>query len=178
MSIDLKKLAKIDLSSLAELITDPASKGYFLLPEGQEHYKLLAYLSTKFDGVKIADIGTYHGCSALALSYNPKNTVVSYDISDMVKLNAVPQNVTFKLVGTPDSEVLESDLIMLDTTHDGTHENQVIDFLIQNNWKGVLILDDIHHFPEQNKLWESITMEKEDLTSIGHWSGTGIIYFK
>jgi hypothetical protein len=181
MKIDKRKLAAIDLSGMAEAITDPASKAYFLMPEGEEHYKLLAYLSTCFDNILISDIGTYHGCSVLALSYNQANRVISFDVSRMSKLVNVPKNIELQIIAEDEfvsPDILSCGLIMLDTTHDGTHENQVIEYLIANNWKGVLILDDIHHFPEQNKLWESITQEKEDLTTAGHWSGTGIIYFK
>lgn len=179
MKINKKELANIDLSELAQLITDEEAKGFFLLPEGQEHYKLLAYLSKKFDNIIISDIGTYKGCSALALSINKKNTIESYDVSDMVTVSVDPENIKFFLTEKIVCEqVLKSSLICLDTIHDGIHERAVIDFLIENNWEGLLILDDIHHFPEQNKLWNEITLRKEDLTEIGHWAGTGLIYFE
>ena len=42
---------------------------------GKEHYKLLSYFSTLFNNSNILDIGTYSGCSALALSYNSTNTI-------------------------------------------------------------------------------------------------------
>ena len=61
MKINKKELAKIDLSGLAELIIDDEAKGFFILPEGKEHYKLLAWLSTQFENITIADIGTYKG---------------------------------------------------------------------------------------------------------------------
>lgn len=179
MKINKKELAKIDLSSLAELITNEEAKSFFILPEGKEHYKLLAYLAMQFDNIIISDIGTYKGCSALALSVNPYNLVESYDVSDMVTLSKEPENVKFFLTDkVVCDQVLKSELICLDTIHDGIHERAVIDFLIENNWKGLLVLDDIHFFPEQNKLWNEITLRKEDLTKIGHWAGTGLIYFE
>ncbi|MES2829679.1 MAG: hypothetical protein V4687_16070 [Bacteroidota bacterium] len=179
MKINKKELAKIDLSYLADLITDDEARGFFILPEGREHYKLLAYLANQFDNIIISDIGSYKGCSALALSVNETNLVESYDVSDMVAMPLEPTNIQFFITDkVVCNQVLKSSLICLDTIHDGIHERAVIDFLIENNWKGLLILDDIHHFPEQNKLWNEITLRKEDLTSIGHWAGSGLIYFE
>ena len=66
-------------------------KNYFLEAPGKEHYRLLSYISTLYNGVTILDIGTYKGCSALALSFNPSNKVVSFDrgfrVSGFVLLN-------------------------------------------------------------------------------------------
>ena len=170
-------IEKIDLSKLAGKITCGEARGFFT---GQkEHYKLLAYISELYNGVEISDIGTYKGCSALALSYNQNNAVFSYDVSDMVKIYNPPYNIEFRVIKEEyHKDILKSKIICLDTIHDGIHEKKVIDFLTKSKWKGLLILDDIHHFPEQNKLWESITLKKEDLTEIGHWSGTGLIYFE
>ncbi len=177
--MNLAEINKINLSLLSVKIIDAEARGFFILEPGQEHYKLLAYLSTLQDGIEISDIGTYKGCSALVLSYNDKNRVFSYDISDMVKIFNQPDNIEFRIIqDSYHKDILKSKLICLDTIHDGIHEKEVIDFLIKNNWKGILILDDIHHFPEQNKLWNSIKLRKEDITHLGHWSGTGIIYFE
>lgn len=173
MKIDL---SGINLQPLAHHLTDAEARGFFLAD--REHYKLLAYLSTKVKG-PISDIGTYKGASALALSYGG-NPVYTFDVSDMVALNPVPGNVNVVRYG-PDTMFkgwLKSELICLDTIHDGIHERKVIDYLVTNKWKGLLVLDDIHAFPEQNKLWNEIKMRKVDLTDIGHWSGSGLIYFK
>ena len=40
---------------------------------GRQHYNLLAYISTLYNGIDIFDIGTHRGSSALALSYNHNN---------------------------------------------------------------------------------------------------------
>lgn len=174
-----KEINKIDLSLLSAKVIDGEARGFFVLEAGKEHYKLLAYLASQQDGIEISDIGTYKGCSALALSYNPKNKVYSYDVSDMVKIFNPPANIEFRLITESyHKDILNSKIICLDTIHDGIHEKEVIDFLIANDWKGTLILDDIHHFPKQNELWESITLRKEDITKLGHWSGTGIIHFE
>lgn len=176
--VDIDKISAIDLTGLSAFITDDEARGFFLLQEGREHYKLLSYLSTLQDGIIISDIGTYKGCSALALAYNPNNHVFSYDISDQRKLNVYPDNIDFIVYNKAFSRnILQSKIIVLDIMHDGIEEKIIIDFLKDNNWKGTLIMDDIHHFPDLNKLWNNLTLDKEDVTNIGHWSGTGIINF-
>lgn len=168
----------VDLSYLAHHLTDDEARGFFLLDAGVEHYKLLGFLANATEGA-ICDIGTYKGASALALSHGG-NQVYTFDVSDMVALNPKPGNINIIRYhkDTLFSGWLKSSLIMLDTIHDGIHERKVIEYLIENNWKGVLVLDDIHAFPEQNKLWNDITLRKEDVSHIGHHSGTGIIYFE
>lgn len=183
MNINREEIAAIDLTELSKFITDKEARDFFLAETG-EHYKLLAWLSMQFGSqADIADIGTFKGCSALALSYDPMGWVHSFDISNNRMLNDYPPIIDFNLEGIePEMEdpfmILNNDLIFLDTVHDGIHERKVIDFLIEHEWKGVLVLDDIHHFPEQNKLWNDITLRKEDVTDIGHWAGSGIIYFE
>lgn len=174
----LEDIQSIDLNPLAHHINDAEARGFFTLDAGKEHYKLLAYLSTKVNGI-ISDIGTYKGASALALSYGG-NPVYTFDVANMHKLVDKPSNINI-IHYSPETMFegwLKSELIMLDTIHDGIHERKVIEYLIANKWKGILVLDDIHHFPEQNKLWNEITLSKKDITDLGHWSGTGIIYFK
>lgn len=169
----------IDLKDLSYFISDPEAKRYFLLESGQEHYKLLAYLSLRWNNIKISDIGTYKGASAIALSINPTNQVKSYDVQNVRMLTAIPDNVEFILYNKPFSaDILESKIIFLDTMHDGIQEQLVIEFLQFHKWKGLLVMDDIHHFPALKSLWDSIHLPKEDLTHLGHWSGTGIVYFE
>ena len=51
---------------------------------GQQHYKLLAYLSTFFNETYIIDIGTHKGASSTALSYNKSNTIYTFDIENRI----------------------------------------------------------------------------------------------
>lgn len=175
----ISKIKSMNLLELSCYITDKDAKGYFLEEPGVEHYKLLAYLSTLFSGVIISDIGTFRGASALALSYNKQNKVVSYDIKNKRRLNGKPENVEFVVYREGFSkDIFYSALIFLDTLHDGVLEREIVSFLKQHKWRGILILDDIHKFPPLNELWNEIDAPKEDITSIGHHSGTGIVYFK
>ena len=76
----------------------------------------------------------------------------------------------------PYTTLFRSDVIMLDTYHDGEFEKEFYDF-IKPDFKGVLVLDDIHLNKPMQSFWRSITEPKEDLTKIGHYSGTGVVYF-
>lgn len=179
---NLNDLHKIDLTELSKLIPDAQAKHYFLEIIGQEHYKLLAYISTLYENETILDIGTYKGCSALALSYNKNNKVISFDLTDdplCVKytenISYIVDDVTSK---TYKDTIINSPFIMLDTNHDGSFENYFHKYLESINWKGTLLLDDILLNNQMKDYWNSIKQEKINITSLGHWSGTGLVYFE
>ena len=72
----------MNLESIGEYSNWVSQLGTNWFYEDNEHYKLLAYLSMFFENETIVDIGTYMGLSALAMSYNHKNVVITYDIVD------------------------------------------------------------------------------------------------
>jgi hypothetical protein len=104
---------------------------------GVEHYKLLAWLSTQFNNVNIFDIGTHKGASSSALSYNPSNKVLSFDIC-LSKLSRRKKNCEYYEQNLWDVEViklwkdriLESPLIFLDIDpHEGIMEYELYSWL-------------------------------------------------
>ena len=145
----------------------------------KEHYKLLSTVSKEYNNVRLYDIGTYQGLSALALSSNNTNLVISYDIQNYVEIER-PENVELRLGNFyNDKELLNSPLIMFDIApHNGSDERKFVDYLVQNNYKGTVIFDDIYLGDDMKSFWNSITQEKQDYTSVGHWSGTGVVHFK
>jgi hypothetical protein len=149
-----------------------------------EHYNLLSYISTLCSGQTIFDIGTYKGHSALAMSYNPDVKVVSYDIVDAKEtLNGSPANVEWKLGDfRQDPNILTSPFILIDTDpHDGVQEAEFHKFFLDNNYKGCVMWDDIGPiFPLMQAWWNSIndsSVLKLDVSSIGHYTGTGILIY-
>jgi len=160
---------------------------------GKEHYKLLAYLSFQFSNEIIFDIGTHVGSSALALSQNPKNKIFTFDIFDKLSKEEKKSlwrndNVFFfeddlfdlSIFSQWKETILKSKIILLDIDpHEGTREYKFYTWLKRNNYKGILILDDIYYFKEmRDNLWYKIpSCEKMDATELGHWSGTGIVTF-
>jgi len=177
------KLNKINLNSSANYIIEEEFKTYYLDKPGKEHYKLLAYLSTQYNNKILLDIGTYKGCSALAMAHNDKNLVKSFDIrSGLRGITNQPDNVEFiddNVLDLKYSDLVKSSpLILLDTDHDGSFEREFYSYLKSINWKGTLVLDDINFNDAMRDFWNSITEEKYDITHIGHHSGTGLVIFK
>ena len=70
-----------------------------------------------------------------------------------------------------------ADLIFCDAPKDGKFEYKFLNYLSQypfNERSRYLVLDDIR-FLNMAPLWRQIDSPKLDLTSFGHWSGTGIV---
>ena len=152
---------------------------YFHFSPGREHYRLLMHISTLFDGETLFDVGTNRCMSAMALSHNPSNRIKSYDIVQVLAENPKISNVEFLLGdSTEDERIKSTRLIFLDVDHDGLYEDKFYAFLKSIEWKGILILDDIHLNEPMKNFWNGISEEKYDLTQIGHWSGTGLVVFK
>lgn len=175
--LDLKN---IDLSSNAHLINQQEFRNYYLGAPGQEHYKLLAHYSMQFNDSVLLDIGTYKGCSALALSYNPKNQVKSFDIRPGLRnISNHPANIEFIVDNILNKEyeslIISSKLILLDTDHLGDFEREFYTHLKSIKYKGLLLLDDIKLNSPMISFWESITDQKYDISNIGHHSGTGLV---
>jgi predicted O-methyltransferase YrrM len=167
---------------------------YLASPSG-EHYKLLAAIAAKFVRGRFYDVGTYLGHSALALATRSGelgNQVVSFDIQDCfdARNGAPPGASAIKSHGGIElrhkdaiEDVAEiaanADFVLLDVTpHDGKFERVFITELIRLDYKGLMLLDDIHLNPEMTALWQWVPAERKiDLTDLGHWSGTGLVAF-
>ena len=164
-------------------------KNYYDLKSGVQEYRLYSYLSTFFNNTTILDIGTLNGRSAIALSHNDTNKVISYDIINNIKTNNhkiySKINITFNIKNILNdlTEELIKDvkIIMIDIDHYEIIEKQIISKLNKLNFSGIIILDDITNHPDpyvnecMNKLWDNLEYTKYDVTKSGHFSGTGII---
>jgi len=155
------------------------SPSYFHLNSGQEHYRLLMYISNLFSKETLFDIGTYRCMSAAALSHNFKNKIISYDIIQNLPNNPILPNVKYVFGNcTKDDTLLKSPFMFFDVAHDGTFEEIFYAHLKNIKYKGIVMCDDINLNEPMKTWWNNITEEKYDLTNRGHWSGTGLIYFE
>jgi hypothetical protein len=173
-------LDRIDLQPLARHVANAEHLRYFLDRRCMEHYRLIAHLSTCFNGAWIFDVGTNKGYSALALAFNPANRVISYDIVECKELCHPEQlsRIEYRIGDVlKDPRLLKAPLIMLDTNHDGVFEREFYAFLKENRYQGLLFLDDIHLNSAMIRFWDGIAEVKEDLTDLGHYSGSGIVAF-
>ena len=171
------------------------------------YYAILSHLSTYFNNSVIVDLGTHRGESAAALSYNKSNKIYTYDIAHrgeaVVRFKKEEfQNIKYilgnciednwfgmaMLEGDPpksDKEIfLSSELIFMDVDpHDGIQEDKVLNFLISNNWKGIMVCDDIvtgREFEKENShpgmrdWWNAINLPKYNISKNYYASGTGM----
>jgi hypothetical protein len=181
--------AGLQTIDLEKLRPDVGSSEWLYSRPGVEHYQLLAYLSTLFEGRTLFDLGTHHGDSALALSYNETNIVLSFDVVDHVPAHRRKRsNVDYYQIDLFDpatrerwkEALLGSALIFVDIDpHEGTREHELLGWLRANEYQGLIVLDDIWYFkPMRDQLWYRIEDRyKLDVTHVGHWSGTGIVSF-
>lgn len=162
-------------------INNKEYQDYFTSPSSTEHYRLLSHLSNNISNSILIDVGTLKGSSALALSVNQTNTVYSFNLSNELELDLLPNNINFIIDDIINEKykpiILESKIILLDTFHDGTFEKTFYDYLKEIDYKGILLLDDIKLNNEMVQFWNSITEDKSDISYIGHITGTGIVYF-
>ncbi len=175
-----ERIQSVDLLPLARYIINEEYRGYFLDTQFKEHYRLLGYLSSLYKGQTIFDVGTLKGYSALALSYNPANQVVSYDIEDLKQLRHREElkSIDYRIGNVlEDPRLPSAHLILLDTYHDGSFEAHFYNHLKKIGFKGLLVLDDIHLNSAMENFWSRITEPKEDVTDLAHWSGTGLVDF-
>lgn len=180
-NIDNKELDALDLVKYSNIINCPEHAQYFLDRSGSEHYRLLAYIAQNNSKINILDIGTFKGCSALAFSINKSNKVYSFNIVNHLDLNQYPKNIEFIIDNILNEKyknlILNCHYILLDTNHDGIFEQTFYKYLISIQYKGYLLLDDIYLNAAMINFWNLIDQEKYDISSIGHTTGTGVVYF-
>ncbi len=185
--IKIEKSAVKDMN-LSDISHYQLADGADFSEAGIEAYKFYAYISTLVNNCNILEVGTRFGRSALALAFNEKNNVLSFDIleqgaSDIKRSNLKCVIGNFMDYGIDWNDI---DIIMIDVDpHDGIKEREFMEYLKNQKWEGILILDDIlPNWPviipgadpvAMNKWWNEITEEKYDVSDVGHFSGTGIV---
>ena len=178
LKVTAEELNQINLSKYLKSTDDLGfPKSWFYMDAGLEHYRLLAFISKLYNGVNLLDIGSYQGSSAIALSFNKKNKVISYDIEHQPEIADIKiPNIEF-IKGNVLKDEITAPFILLDTYHDGTFEKDFVDHLLKIKYKGLVMFDDIHLSAKMYNFWDGLKNEKYDLTEIGHHSGTGIAVF-
>ena len=186
MIIDFNSIKNTNTDFYKEIFT--INEKHHLNSETGEHYKLLTYISYLYNNILILDVGTYESHSSIALSQNKNNKVITYDILDCVdkdkksKIQSNYKNLEFKIIDINDEDIniiKSPKIIFLDIIHDGIKEKKFSDMLYNIGYEGYLICDDIFspYHPNMKPWWDSIDIEKYDLTEIGHLYGTGLINY-
>ena len=161
-----------------------------------EHYKLLWGIVAALGPTRIVEVGTYTGLSALAMlaSLTPAARLTTYDV---LPWDAIPETCLCpadfadgRLVqhisdlsdpaafASHSSTIQNADLIFVDGPKDGAFEERFLHHLggLRFERAPLVVLDDIRLW---NMLapWRGISAPKLDLTSFGHWSGTGLVHW-
>ncbi len=174
-------------------------RGRFRFPDGiaevwpGEHYRLLAGLVRTLKPRCIVEIGTAEGMSALALKKNlpPTGRIVTFDI---VPWRSYPNpcledgdfqdgRLAQEVDDLGNAEAVERhrellqgmDLLFIDAAKDGSLERRLIQNLesLHFDQSPLVVFDDIRVW-NMLAIWHELRWPKLDLTSFGHWSGTGL----
>ena len=153
----------------------------------REYYRCLAYWGSLFNDSLLIELGTKFGISALALSWNARNDVLSHDIVNAGQKTIMKDNITFRIKNVFVDKVymrgfLESPFIFIDVQHDGPEEKVLLDFLIENEYKGITLWDDIYYNQPMKDFWQYAANTGADynmhnLNNLRPGTGWGVIDF-
>ena len=187
----IKKAYRLELKCGKKNLND--SK--FLNEFPGEHYKIISSIVNVTNAKKVVEIGTYTGLGTLSIKqgFISQGKITTYDLIAWNKLNVeshfVEKNFEDgsikQLLGdlsndeffdTNFNTLNSADLIFMDAPKDDNFEYNMMKQLLKLEKKNgkLLILDDIK-FTNMIDLWRSIKSPKIDISSFGHWSGTGIV---
>lgn len=156
-----------------------------------EHYRLLLGLKYELEPAEVVEVGTFTGL-ATALLASRTTSVHTFDVVpwDQFKHTHLKRDdfatgaVTQYLEDLSDPQVFAKhydllnrvSLIFLDGPKDGKFEPAFLQLLntLKPSANRLLVIDDIR-LPAMLQCWHDISSPKMDCTSLGHWSGTGLV---
>lgn len=182
----------VDLSDVAARCRSPIEASWITLWPG-EHYRLLAALVRCFGTANAIEVGTYKGASALSLLAGmPDGHLITYDVvpwdsfrDTLLSEKDFGSRLEQRLGNLADTSffaeqketLLSADVYFIDGPKDGVFENLFLPRLLSmtRDRRRLVILDDIR-IMNMVGLWRELDAVKLDLTSFGHWTGTGMIF--
>lgn len=159
-----------------------------------EHYRLLAALVKTLNPRSVIEVGTFTGMGTLSLlqELQPDSRLVTFDLLgwqtfertwfEQADFASGRVRQVLHDISTPGGIDLyralfeSADLIFVDGPKDGYTEAAILANLETLNLSPsvVIMFDDIRVM-NMLDVWRRIRRPKLDLTSFGHWSGTGLI---
>ncbi|CAN7615274.1 class I SAM-dependent methyltransferase [Mesorhizobium amorphae] len=159
-----------------------------------EHYRLLAALVADLEALNVIEIGTWTGMGTLSIAsaLPPGGRVVTFDI---VPWNSLKRS-WFRQADFADGRIVqhladvttpegmepyrslfaEADFIFIDAPKDGVTEQNFIDTLGALTLpKNPIVMFDDTRVLNMIHIWRQLKRPKLDITSFGHWSGTGLV---
>jgi predicted O-methyltransferase YrrM len=159
-----------------------------------EHYKLLAGLIRALGAKTVIEIGTFTGMSAVAIAeaLPADGRLVTFDLKPWREFpntwlreedfagGRIAQEIADiaapGVIGRYAGLFAQADFIFIDGPKDGVTEPRFIDALasLELARKPIVMFDDIRVL-NMVAIWRKLARPKLDLTSFGHWSGTGLV---
>jgi len=159
-----------------------------------EHYKLLAALVQILRPKVVIEIGTFTGLSALAIKQflPPEGTLATFDLQPwqgieehvLTEADFADGRFVQHLDNLADEEPFErhrallesAEFLFIDGPKDGVTEYVWMKRFQTLRFKNkpILLFDDIR-LMSMVPFWRTLKHPKLDLTSFGHWSGTGLV---
>lgn len=157
-----------------------------------EHYRLLRALVRVTEANRVVEVGTFTGMGAVALAsgLGPGGSVITYDIEpweafeepvlsageDRIQQRIGDLSVPAFFRSQMDT-ITSADLIFIDGPKDGRFEADFLRLLLpalaDAGAHPLVVFDDIRVIP-MVEIWGRLPLPRLDVTSLGHWSGTGI----
>jgi len=157
-----------------------------------EHYRLLPALCDAFRARRVVEIGTWKGQSAAAFLASP--AVEHVDTFDLVPWTEIEGSILkdadfgsrltqhiddlgdLNVFARYEKLLASADLILADGPKDGIFEASFFSRLcaLKPQQPQLVLLDDIRLMTMVG-LWRDLPSPKLDLTSFGHWAGTGLL---
>lgn len=159
-----------------------------------EHYRILAAFMQLLKPERVVEFGTFQGRSSLSMmetlpeqseihtfdliNYEEiPNTLLRAEDFENNRLNQHLDNLAEEAALEKHRSLLEStDFLFIDGPKDGTTEPCLVKNLNKIKFKKppIVVFDDIHNY-KMLKLWDELPYPKFDMTSFGHWTGTGLV---
>jgi len=184
------KAQSVDISFVTQRMAAPP---YWPAIWPGEHYKLLAGLIMEMQPKLVVEIGTSTGLSALTIKkFLPAGSrIVTYDIvpwqefpDTALKAGDLDDALEQRIADLSDAQVFaqhvdflkKADFIFIDAAKDSTQEDRFIANFntVKFDTRPVFMFDDVRLW-NMLRTWRNIQRPKLDITSFGHWSGTGLV---
>jgi predicted O-methyltransferase YrrM len=159
-----------------------------------EHYKLLAALVGELGARRVVEIGTFTGLGTLAIAeaLPPDGVITTFDIAPwrdfadtwFTDADFSSERIRQEIadIAKPDGilpyrELFEeADFIFIDGPKDGVTEPKFIQVLasLELRRNPIVMFDDVRVL-NMIEIWRRLDRPKLDLTSFGHWTGSGLV---
>lgn len=185
------KASKLQLQNVAERFTDTTARLINVWPG--EHYRFLAALIDTLKPSTVIEIGTTDGASTLSMKSQLTVTgkITSYDPMPWndypgsgLSTTDFDRQLEHKVVDLSDptqaetekSLLEQAEIIFVDTLNDDRMTQKLCQLFDALTFKKtpLIIFNEIRTLP-MLKIWRDIPYSKLDMTSFGHWTGTGLV---